>query len=471
MQSYYEEVMPTQQMRQMSGIQSRLFKPFGSSSIASRKTIEMDARDKQTAGPVSGNNKTTFILPTEGFLDPQTLSISFSLSVTPDSATDARGNPTTAYTFLQYSVSDLINRIRLYINGGTELENIEYYNRTRAMFLQHYNTAQWLQGPGSILEGCGHVGNDWWTRPAGQNGAADKIFEHSPMLGTFNGENYLPLALIPNIQMDIYWETFAAAFISTAPTGTTINFNTGTYAISDLKLKFDLVYFKQDAQAEILAEMSRDEGWNLHIQSFTNYSGTGYTTANFDAQFPVRVGSVKSAYFLASPTAWVSTQYDSLVGKINQLTTFQWKVNNTLYPQEPLNDDGIMYKEFCKALGVYNTMYRGGLFTDTIANGNSSLFTIPMVAATPSQPLNNYVWSSSVNIPYGSVIPAYDFDLENDENIISGLSTNVTASDVICKVTRPTGVSTPLNAYLICFIDKVVTIKGTAQSANIMVQQ
>ena len=465
---YVEQVMPTDQMRNLLGTQSRMFKPFGSSSIQSRKTVEQDARDKQTAGPAPGQQKTTFIIPSDGFLDPQTVTLTFSLTVTPDSATDARGNPTTAYTFTNYGVGDLINRIRLYVNGGTELENIEYYNRTLAIFRQHYNTAQWLGTTGAILEGWGHVGNDWWTRAPGSNGAADKVFHHAPMLGTLVVENYLPLAIIPQLQIDIWWELFSAAFTSVAPTGVTINFNTGTYAISNLKLKYDIVYFKPDAQAMILAELQRDEGWNMHIQSFNNYSSVGLSGQNFDINFPVRVGSVKSVYLLGSPIAWNSTQYDSLVSNWTGLTSFQIKVNQTLYPQEPILDDELLYKEFQEALGTLNTMYKGGLVTDAIANGSTSLYTIPLVAATPTQPLNNYVWSSSTTVPYGTVVPSYEFDLENDENIISGLSTNQTATDIICKIARST--TTPQNAWLVCFIDKVITIKGTAAAAQISIQ-
>ena len=36
---YVEQVMPTDQMRNLLGTQSRMFKPFGSSSIQSRNII------------------------------------------------------------------------------------------------------------------------------------------------------------------------------------------------------------------------------------------------------------------------------------------------------------------------------------------------------------------------------------------------------------------------------------------------
>jgi len=462
--TYWEEPNPSSQMHQLTATTSKLFKSFGQSDIVSRRTVKIDARDKQTAGPNSGQNKTTFIFPREGFLDPQTVTLSFNISVTPDTATDPSANPTTSFTFLQYGINDLINRARLYINGGTDLENIEYYNRIRAMLRQHNDTAQYLQTSAAIMEGWGHVGDDWWSRASGLGGAADQTFETPIMFGTFFGDNYLPLQILPDVQIDLWWETFAQCFISTAPSGYTINFNTGSYTISNLKLNFDIVYFKSEAQKLIIDELQTDMGWKMHIQSWQSYSGTGYTTAAFDASFPVRLGSIKSAFFVAEPTTWRSSQYDYLMSSINSLQSVQFKVNNTLYPVEPMQEDVIVYKEFVKALGVFATMYRGGLVSSST---RTQLYNIPYVPATTSQPLQNYVWGSYY--PYATIIAAYDFDLEHDENIISGLTTNTTASDIVVKVSRPTGVSTPLDAFLLCFCDKIITIKGTAAAAAIQV--
>lgn len=465
-QAYYEEPLPSDQMRELLTI-SKQFTTFGSSIIASRKSTYIDAQNKQTGGP---GQKTVFQLPRDGFLDPQTVSIEFQLNVKPDTGSGGSVN-----TWLQYGVSDIINRMQLNFMGGSDVENIESYNKIKAFLLQHNNTAQWWQTSGCILEGMLAVGDSFWVAqtPVANGGTGvltQETWNHTPMLGVLFSDAYLPLMALPTMQIIIYWENFAPAFISTAAGGVTITYNTGTYSVSNLRLRYDVVYLKPEAQAAVLAQMASEGGWKMHYQTWLSTYSTGISTQNFNAQFSIRAGSIKSAFFLAAPTTWNSTQYDYLKSTIYLLTSAQFKVNNTLYPLEAMTSDQELYREFCKALGVYNTMYRGGLVyrkqTPTAA-GPVSLFTLPIVTATTAQPLNQFIWTS-LHLA-GTVLAAYNWDLENDEGIISGLSTNITGTDIVVQIAR--GDATALDVLLASFVDAVITFKGTFDSANAQIDR
>jgi hypothetical protein len=131
-----------------------------------------------------------------------------------------------------------------------------------------------------------------------------------------------------------------------------------------------------------------------------------------------------------------------------------------------------------------------GVSLQPIGVGSSYGYVVPLGAvpysATTNQFLNNFQWG--VNDPWQTACFGYDFDLENEEEIISGLSTNVTGTDVVVLVQRsaailaavpqPTGIVAGItnfgvvcDVFLHAFVDAIATIKGSGDAANISIDK
>lgn len=149
------------------------------------------------------------------------------------------------------------------------------------------------------------------------------------MAGFFFADQYIPAYILPNLQIEIYFATFAAAVISQSSSSFgSINFNTGTFLVQNARIYYDVVYLKPGPQAEVNAALASADGWRIHYQTWVTYFTQGITTVNSNPQFSVRAGSIKSVLFLGAPSNWESSQFDYLKSTMTNLTSVQFKVSS-----------------------------------------------------------------------------------------------------------------------------------------------
>jgi hypothetical protein len=511
---YYEQMMPTNQMHNLM-FNGGGFTGFGASQVTSRQSIYIQAQNIQTIDSRNGSGqKTTFEIPRSRYLDLQTLAIQGNVRIVSDQANLASsgGANSVQFTTLQYGFSDLVNRMVLYIQGTTPIEDVRYYNRIRANMMIHNNTAQWFHTSGGMFELWGRYSYDNFN-PSAQSDVAPNgpIFYHTPMFGFLAIQDFYPAFLAGNLQIDIYWEDAAAALVTSVNSnwdGVTLTgnanfplFNTAYYIVSNLRLYYDVVSVQQSVSDGVMARAASDTGMQFHYNSFEVYENGGISTGSFDVQFPVRLGSIKSVFLLTAPYAFRSTRFDYLMSQLPGWQQAQFRVNNDNYPQDPMTDEETAYRHFCKALGNYNTMYRGGIVRSkwlgtgttgynvnydgvaTFGNGHFIVLTMPYgtqqsTSGYPAGLLPYNLWEWGVRDRTGAIftglnfVLAYEWDLDNDPMHIAGLNTAQSSSDITVSVQRDLssagatlqGLLTPIVTYLVCLCDKLFTIKLSGQS-------
>lgn len=476
---YYGAMEISNQMQNLE-FMGNLMSTFGGSEIVSRKSTYVQAQNQQVINSATGgqNQRTTFQLPRSGYIDMQTLAIYGTLNITADT------NAT--YTTVQYGVSDLIDRMRLYIQGNTEIEDVRFYNHVRANTIIHNNTVQWFETSASVLELWGLYTSDNFSVGVSPSGVP---FYHSPMLGFLGSKNFFPAFVVGPLQLDIYWAAVPDALISVQSAGFVPN--TANYLIQNLRLYYDVCTLKAGLNDRVVEQVKSPLGWQVHYNSFETYDapGLGQGSALFEQAFSVRLGSIKSVFAMFSPSGARSTGYDYLMSQLPGHTQSQWRVNNVNFPEDPMTDDATVYREFCKAIGVLNTLYRGGVVRNirhiqqmltavaggsTLATGtghhNMAVFNNGIAAGAGIVDVNNWTWSSiaggisGVGTTGRNFIIAYEFEVENDDEKISGLTTSSSSADILIRVVR-TGVTTGMDTFLAVLCDKIFTIQGAGDGA------
>ena len=473
--NYYEQPLPSDLMQNMmyDGIYASA---FGKTDLTARRKVFINAEQNQSVTPTNGsNNKITIRIPRDGLGDMQTAVISFNLTITAPTVVGGDSS-TTLSVFPQGGIAALFNRIRWYQSGNLDIEDVQNYNQIKLNVMDQNNTVQWNLGSGSIMEGrnigplacCpGNPGYQFWTQ---QGTSLFNQFLHSPMLGSFYSNQLWPFFALPTSYMDIYYEVPTVAFQAfiISGSGTSVN-NNLQYTVSNVQLYYDCVYVNNAVMAEIDKVLTSPAGWQVHFPTFITVNSPNQTSTTIAQQFSVRAGSIKSVFMIGQPINWVnSLNYPSLKSTFYGLSQAQWKLNQQLYPQEPITSDQGLYYYMKEAFGSLNTMFCGGNVGDPHQTQPYNLDIIPGENSSGVLPnggiQNSLKWGTYT---YSQVcMPSYSFDLDHDETKITGVTTNLTATDIqFLAQFRTLGDTGGYNVLLVAFIDCIFTMQGVGGAA------
>ena len=288
---------------------------------------------RRGAATYKQDDQITFIMPTDGFLDPATVALvaDFNAIGATDKNTVVLSAPG-AWTCLQ-GVETFI--------GSTQVEHIQNYS--------HYHSQLFVYNMNEKNEDK-HIFSANGQRYPSHNNA----YPNAAIPGTPSGEqiriplltgltaqsNYIPLTFMKNIGM-MYRFTLASkdnalAYVGSAVTG---------YNLSNVRLEFDLVY--PNADLFNAAESAWAAG--QYVIDFNNVDYLEYPT-RYDQQtdvipMAVNASSLQSAFLTLRQSntkswdvfknrRWLSPMTEASSGTTN---TWQFTVNNTLFPESKVD--------------------------------------------------------------------------------------------------------------------------------------
>ncbi len=244
------------------------------SYITDRSSIQLYPSGGNDYTP-SGVRSIRFSLTTTGpFIDLSSIALM---------ATCHNTSGTHPLRFLGPNLGVIFQEIRCYI-GGTQVEHVQYANRTESMLSRFQNVQKRIQeyDEGWGWESGSFNGNDFKATAIDANGSR-KVVWRPKTLGICSQPNYLPSAMIGNggMVLEFILTGDAASVCDTDTSGSPAVAGSGSFRLDDVRLLCDVV----SVQGEFLSSMSKHLlGGGALTMSFKQYQTTLYSINNVSAQ-------------------------------------------------------------------------------------------------------------------------------------------------------------------------------------------
>lgn len=314
-----------------------------------------------TCRPVSGSSFSAGAvievdLGNRGWLDPQSLSIRYKVTVT---SGDASG-----CALIGTPVFAPFNRVSTLV-GGASIDTVSQYNQVAHVLT---NVTKDIANKYGVQAGYG------WTQPAtiaAGNGnmqyldggfftvnATSSAFYAAPLPGLIltNAEKQLPLFAMPQVRLQFTLDSLNNMFFSSATT-----VDGPKVATAFTITNFELCYTMCDLGAGV-EKMVYDMGRQLSIKSHgLNNSAVNVASATSGSQsyvFNQRFASIRSAFICPNRADGIASKWAEICDITNGNGDYQLQIGNQAYPQMPLstalNKSGILQETARSANNLYS---------------------------------------------------------------------------------------------------------------------
>lgn len=271
---------------------------------------------------VSGN-QIYFDIVNRGFLDPQSIYLSYTYTLAGGLSAEIIGTP----------VYQAFNRCEVSI-GSVTIDQIQNYNLVMNTIIN--NTYDVGQKYGQ------QIGMGYFRSDAGQVPSLEQLDGHlcisatetgtftAPLMNIFSSaEKMIPLFAMGAVRITLTMDAINNIFTSTVvPTG---------YTLTNMVLRYKVIDFGQDVEQAV--RMSNPSGLTIKTQSFSSASTTlaANTTGYNELIYNMRYSSIKALIAVnGNGGAGSNKQFDS-VDLTSGNGDYSFSVNGTIYPQKPLN--------------------------------------------------------------------------------------------------------------------------------------
>jgi hypothetical protein len=385
-------------------------------------------------------------LGTRGWLDPQSLSIRYTVATVVPAVNASAMIGTPVYTPFQ--------RLQITANGST-IDTISQFNQTAHVMTQgmlDVASKFGRQGAyGYTNQGIGASVNMYnLDARVSAAGAPDTYTVSAPLPCILSQcEKCLPLFAMGGIRLTFTLDTLANMFATGAmaatyqlPTSCTIT-------------NFEVCYSMIDLGQEV-EQMVKGMGPRLFLKShsYNNSSTSSPAGANGSLSFVFnqRYSSIRSAYVL--PNQVIGNKWAEIVDLTGGLGDYQLQIGNSAYPQMPLstinNKSGILQETY-RAFQAVNQY--GSMSIDSLEFG--------VLASTPLGTLNPY--------EPGKFIVGVNLEkcATADHVLMSGVSTYNTPINVIINSSAPSANVLACNINLLLDYDAIIVIDQEARSVSV----
>lgn len=272
---------------------------------------------------VSGN-QIFFDVVNRGFLDPQSMYLSYTYTLAGGLSAEIIGTP----------VYQAFNRCEVSI-GSINIDQIQNYNLVMNTIIN--NTFSVSEKYGQQI-GMGYFRSD----VSGGVPTLEQLDGHlcisatetgtftAPLMTIFSSaEKLIPLFAMGAVRITLTMDAIANIFTTTVvPTG---------YTLTNMVLRYKVIDFGPDVEQAI--RMSNPNGLTIKTQSFSSASTTlaANTTGYNELIYNMRYSSIKALIAVnGNATAASNKQFDS-VDLTSSNGDYSFSVNGVIYPQKPLN--------------------------------------------------------------------------------------------------------------------------------------
>jgi hypothetical protein len=338
---------------------------------------------------VSGN-QIYFDVVNRGFLDPQSVYISYTYTVASTvSGQEIIGTP----------VYQPFNRCEVSI-GSVTIDQIQNYNLVM-------NTM--VNGTFSVAEKYGQQSSyNWYRNDSASTGNVPSLEQLDGHLCTVSGEvgtmsaplftifssaeKLIPLFAMGAVRITLTVDAISNIFTNVAvPTG---------FTLSNMVLRYKIIDFGPDVEQAI--RMANPNGLTIKTQSFSSASTTlaANTTGYNELIYNLRYSSIKSLIAVNGNGATNSNRQFDSVDLTSGNGDYSFSVNGVIYPQKPLNtrtNKTEILQEFRSAVGsIYDKNNSCSI------NMYEFSFNGTAAASTYAIPAKFYVGTSLERMVYGS---------------------------------------------------------------------
>lgn len=417
----------------MSSLPSSVAYSVGSPSLPpNARSHEVVVRSSN--GLTFGENQTAvFELPNSGFCDPTSIYIRYKYAFTNLVGAEMKGTPV-------YSV---INRLSAFA-GSTQLESIQNYGQTANMMVQLTHSQSQKYGVQAAFGFLNDTGVPTMEQLDGRVLTANETGTFAAPLPCVlsNCEKFLPLFALPQLRVELTFDTLANMFRSdtvAVPTGMTL---------SNIELVFKSVDLGADVEA-----MVRSAGLtHIKTQSIMNTAstlGAGVQGA-ISLVYNQRLASIKSAFiYCANTTADSNQQYDS-VDITSGNGSYQLTIAGTSYPQT-----------------AYNTALNKNGMLMALKQATGSVYSKDNDFAINAIEWNRNDGDATTLSAPGKFFASVDCEVLDNQYIMSGISSQ--NSSITANIVCNTATTDAHSISLISSYDALLEIDFTAGTASLKV--
>ena len=349
----------------------------GASYVADRRSVSYFPSGSNIYQSGSGARVIRVNLTGEGWLDPSTVRLTYTLV----------NNETTAAKILRplSGAWSFFRRARCLV-GGAIVDDVDYYNRVHEML--HILTSKANRDNDSI-EGFGARWDDddhWnkkWTPEYGAvvKGGSARAVSFKPLFGLLNQSKYIPLMWSPLMFEFEVVNDATDAIVGTGDTFTDAN-TSKVWQIQDIRVVCDLVTLDsalQNSYAEhVLSGKPLPINYGSYVTQFQSLSSSDFAVSvtravsrlksvfiNFDGG---RNQSSDEGLFHRSfntfmgpmnGTDYVGGEYD-----YNKELQWQLQIGSKMFPEYPCRSMAETFYQLKKALGIHGSAFHSVAITD-----------------------------------------------------------------------------------------------------------
>ena len=351
----------------------------GASYVAERRSVSYFPSGSNIYQSGSGARVIRVNLTGEGWLDPSTVRLTYTLVNTNGTAAKILRPISGAWSFFR--------RARCLV-GGAIVDDIDYYNRVHEML--HILTSK-LNRDNDSIEGFGARWDDdasynSWTPEYGAavKGNSARAVSFKPLFGLLNQSKYIPLMWSP---LMFEFEVVNGATDAIAGVGDTLTAdNTSTtWQIQDIRVVCDLVTLDsalQNSYAEhVLSGKPLPINYGSYVTQFQTLTSSDFAVSvtravsrlksvfiNFDGNHTVDAASGINGFFHRTFNTFVGPMYgtDCVGGEYNYEKELQWQlqIGSKMFPEYPCRSMAETFYQLKKALGIHGSAFHSVAITD-----------------------------------------------------------------------------------------------------------
>jgi hypothetical protein len=402
-----------------------------------------------SGGPFSAGSVVDFDLGTRGFLDPTSLAIRYTMTISGPAGNSALSG-TPVYTPIQ--------RLQITANGAT-IDSISQYNQVCHVLTQNLDVAakygrQAAYGYTAIAAGTTQNVQNLDGRISAVGVGVNDTYSVSAPLPCIlsNCEKMIPLFAVGNIRLTFTLDSLANMFMAAGTWAGLAYIAPTSFSITN----FELVYNMMDMGRSV-EELVKGMGPRLFLKSHSyNNSATSVAvgaTGSNSYVFNQRYSSIRSAFVL--PNLTVGNKSYEFCDITSNSGDYQLLCGNAAYPQMPLstlnNKSGIL-QETIRAFG--NLYDKAGMSID--ATEFAICANTGVTVTTTLSPYEPGKFIAGINLERVQ---------STDHVLLSGISTYNSPISVIVNNTVAT--STLCNLNLLLDVDMIVVIDQEAHQVSV----
>ena len=349
----------------------------GASYVADRRSVSYFPSGSNIYQSGSGARVIRLNLTGEGWLDPSTVRVTYTLVNNETTTTKILRPLSGAWSFFR--------RARCLV-GGAIVDDVDYYNRVHEML--HILTSKANRDNDSI-EGFGARWDDddhWnkkWAPEYGAvvKGGSSRAVSFKPLFGLLNQSKYIPLMWSPLMFEFEVVNDATDAIVGTGDTFTDAN-TSKVWQIQDIRVVCDLVTLDsalQNSYAEhVLSGKPLPINYGSYVTQFQSLSSSDFAVSvtravsrlksvfiNFDGG---RNQSSDEGLFHRSfntfmgpmnGTDYVNGEYD-----YNKELQWQLQIGSKMFPEYPCRSMAETFYQLKKALGIHGSAFHSVAITD-----------------------------------------------------------------------------------------------------------